>query len=172
MSSRWWLLGALAMSSRWWMLGALALSSVAGGCGGSAPAPAVGDKVAAVQGRPSAPASKAPMPTVAPRIPEAGPPLPPLSYETKGRRDPFAPITPAIEKSKGIDVSTLKLVGIIEGRQPLALVDAPDGLGYILKAGDMLGNGRVTDIARGAVTFAVAARGGERDASVTLRLRE
>jgi len=162
------------MSSRWWMLGALALGSVAAGCGGSPSAPAVAGKVAVAeaQGPAAAPTPKPPMPAVAPRIPEAGPPLPPLSYEGKGRRDPFAPITPAVEKSRGIDVSTLKLAGIIEGRQPLALVDAPGGLGYILKPGDMLGNGRVTDIARGTVTFAVAGRAGERDASVTLRLKE
>jgi hypothetical protein len=164
------------MSSRWWMLGALALGSVAAGCGGSPSAPAGSGKVAvaAAQGPAATPAPKPPMPAVAPRIPEAGPPLPPLSYEGKGRRDPFAPIAPVpvAEKSKGLDVNTLKLAGIVQGRQPLALVDAPDGLGYILKAGDMLGNGRVTDIARGWITFAVAGRGGERDASVTLRLKE
>jgi len=162
------------MSARWWMLGALALGSVAAGCGGSPAAPAVAatPAVAAAQGPAAAPKPKVPMPAVAPRIPEAGPPLAPLSYEGKGRRDPFAPITPAVEKSRGIDVSALKLAGIIEGRQPLALVDAPDGLGYILKPGDMLGNGRVTDIARGSVTFAVTGRAGERDVSITLRIKE
>ena len=75
-----------------------------------------------------------------------------------------------VEKSSGFDVSTLKLVGVIEGRQPLALIEAPSGLGYIVKPGDMLGNGRVTEITRSSVTFAVAPRAGQRDTSLTLRI--
>ena len=158
--------------SRWWLFGVLALGLAAAGCGGSPSAPAVASKlaVAEAQGPAAAPAPKPPMPTVAPRIPEAGPPLPPLSYEGKGRRDPFVPIASSGEKSSGIDVRTAKLVGVIEGWQPLALVEAPDGLGYILKPGDMLGNCRVTDIARGLVTFTVPGRAGQRESSVTLRL--
>lgn len=157
--------------ARWWLRGVIALGLVAAGCGGSPSAPAPADKLAAVkeQGG-TAGTPKPPMPTVAPRIPEPGPPLPPLSYEAKNRRDPFVPITPVIEKSGGLNVIGVQLVGIIEGRQPLALVEAPGGLGYILKPGDMLGNGRVTAIGPGSVTFAIGGRPGEQDTTVTLRL--
>jgi Tfp pilus assembly protein PilP len=92
-----------------------------------------------------------------------------LTYEPKGRRDPFSPVQVAVEKG-GLDVATTKLVGIIQGHQPLALVEAPDGLGYILKTGDVLGNGRITDITANSVTFAVAGRAGQRETSLTLRL--
>jgi Tfp pilus assembly protein PilP len=65
----------------------------------------------------------------------------------------------------------VKLVGIIQGRKgPLALVEAPDGLGYILKVDDVLGDGRVTEIGSGTVTFAVIGRAGQKPATVTLRL--
>jgi len=157
---------------RWWLLAVLATSMSTSGCGASPSAPVTAAKlaVAEAQGPAATPAPKAPMPAVAPRIPEAGPPLPPLSYESKGRRDPFVPIAPAMEKSGTIDVSASKLVGIIDGGQRLALVEAPGGLGYILKPGETLGNGRVTDIASGSVTFAVAGHAGQRETSVTLRL--
>jgi Tfp pilus assembly protein PilP len=78
-------------------------------------------------------------------------------------------VSVAVEKS-GLDVATTKLVGIIQGQQLLALVEAPDGLGYILKPGDVLGNGRITDITANSVTFAVAGRAGQRETSLTLKL--
>ena len=68
--------------------------------------------------------------------------------------------------------ATLKLAGVIRGRTLLALVEAPDGLGYILKPGDTLGDGRVTEITQNAVTFAVAARGGQAATTATLRLAQ
>jgi len=51
----------------------------------------------------------------------------------------------------------------------LALVEGPDGVGYILKSGDGLGYGRVTGITATTVTFAVAAQPGQAT-TVTLRL--
>ena len=92
-----------------------------------------------------------------PKEPEPGPPLPPFSYDPKGRRDPFVPISLAKDKP-GLSIMTFKLAGVIRGRTLLALVEAPDGLGYILKPGDTLGDGRVTEITQSAVTFAVAAK--------------
>ena len=153
-----------------YLLGVLAVGLLPAGCGGSAPAPAVPAKAAAAQGPTAAPAPRPPVPSVAPHIPEAGPPLPPLSYDGKGRRDPFAAVIAAVQRNTGLDVSAAKLVGIVEGSGPLALVEAPDGLGYILKPGDVLGNGRVSDVTRGSITFGVAGRGGQRDTTVTLRL--
>ncbi len=45
-----------------------------------------------------------------------------------------------------------------------------DGIGYILKPGDALGNGRVTAITAASVTFAVSAQPGQGPTTVTLRL--
>ena len=54
----------------------------------------------------------------------------------------------------------------------VALVEAPDGIGYILKPGDALGDGRVTGLTPNSVTFAVSARGSRGATSLTLRLPE
>jgi hypothetical protein len=105
-----------------------------------------------------------------PKEPEAGPPLAPLAYDGKGRRDPFAPITIVKERAAGVSVSTVKLAGIIRGGRLLALVEGPDGLGYILKPGDVLGDGHVTDITPHTVTFAVAAKPGLNATTVTVKL--
>ena len=68
-------------------------------------------------------------------------------------------------------LSTAKLVGIVQGRHgALALVEGPDGVGYILKSGDTLGNGRVTGITGTTVTFLVAEQPGQGPTTVTLRL--
>ena len=96
--------------------------------------------------------------------PEPAPP--PYVYEAKGRRDPFSPlIAPraAEEKSRpkpglaGLNVNELKLAGIIwESHASFALVEAPNGAGYVLHVNDIVGeNARVTDITPEAVTFEV-----------------
>jgi hypothetical protein len=107
-----------------------------------------------------------------PKEPEPGPPLPPLSYEPQGRRDPFLPISLVKDTPGLLSIMTLKLAGVIRGRTLLALVEAPDGLGYILKPGDVLGDGRVTEITQSAVTFAVAAKTGQAATTATLRLAQ
>ena len=84
-------------------------------------------------------------------------------------RDPFSPVPVAKEKA-GLDVATTRLVGVIQGGQLLALVEAPDGLGYIVRPGDVLGNGRITDVTVSSITFAVAGQAGQRENSLTLRL--
>lgn len=149
------------------LLATVAIAMMLPGCGGgSAPAPLA---PAAAPG----PVAQPPRPTPAaqPKEPEAGPPLPPMAYDAKQRRDPFGPLRVA-EGSKGLSVGSVKLVGIVDGRQAhLALVEAPDGIGYILKTGDVLGDGRVININAGSVTFAVAARAGQVANSLTLRLR-
>ena len=161
------------MSVYRWVLGALSVGWLAAGCGGAPAVPGAASRllVAEQAATAAAPQQKPPAPTVIPRAVEPGPPLPPLTYEPKGRRDPFTPIPPAVDKGTGgLDVATTKLVGIIQGHQLLALVEAPDGLGYILKPGDVLGNGRITGITADSVTFAVAGRAGQRETSLTLRL--
>jgi Tfp pilus assembly protein PilP len=68
-------------------------------------------------------------------------------------------------------VTAAKLVGVVRSPQgALALVEGPDGVGYILKNGDGLGNGRVIGITATTVTFAVASQPGQGPTTVTLRL--
>jgi Tfp pilus assembly protein PilP len=138
---------------------AAATSFVVAGCGSSSPPP------------PPAPVAVAPRPPVAPKEPEPGPTLAPIPYEPKGRRDPFAALVLA-SGGKGLTIGSAKLVGVIQGRSsPLALVETSEGIGYILKAGDTLGDGRVTEIGVDFVSFAVTPKPGEAGGSVTLRLR-
>lgn len=141
-----------------------------GACGRAEPPPAPPKPVpAAAPAAPQAPAGPGAA-AVRPLDPGAGPALPPLVYNAKGRRDPFLPVSLAAE-AKGLNVTAAKLVGIVQGRQgTLALVEGPDGVGYILKNGDALGNGRVTGITGTTVTFLVAAQPGQGPLTVTLRL--
>ena len=64
-----------------------------------------------------------PRPLVAPREPDPGPPLPPMTYEAKARRDPFAPVVIATG-SKGLTIGSAKLVGEWNGTYA---TDGPSG---------------------------------------------
>ena len=139
------------------------VTTMAAGCGGGTPPP----PPAAV-----APAAPVAAPVVRPKEPETSKALPPIAYEPKGRRDPFTPIFLGKDNA-GLSVSAVKLTGVVGGPGGLmALVEAPDGIGYILKPGDALGDGRVTGITPTSVTFAVSARGSQSASSLTLRLPE
>ncbi|MBI3031090.1 MAG: hypothetical protein HYY64_16425 [Candidatus Rokubacteria bacterium] len=159
------------MRSRW--IAALGLIGLLAGCGGPpapAPAPPRPTTTAPAAPAPAAPTRPAAPPVAMPKEPEVKP-LEPLAYDPKGRRDPFVTLVTA-EGTKGLAVAAVKLVGIVHGRQGrLALVEAPDGLGYILKAGDQIGDGRVVDIGRDSLTFSVAARPGLPPTPVVKRLR-
>jgi len=159
------------MKRRWTVVPVVGVALLTA-CGGGEPPPAP-PKAAAPVAPPAAPTPPAGAPkpaAVRPLDPGAGGALAPLAYDSKGRRDPFAPVSLALE-AKGINVTAAKLVGIVQGRGgTLALVEGPDGVGYILRSGDALGNGRVTGITGTAVTFAVAAQPGQGPTTVTLRL--
>ena len=118
------------------------VAAMAAGCGG-------GDASATAATPPwhrRAPAAAAPRRPAANREPETSKALPPIAYEPKGRRDPFTPIFVGKDNA-GLSVSAVKLTGVVGGGGGLmALVEAPDGIGYILKPGDVLGDGRVTGI--------------------------
>jgi Tfp pilus assembly protein PilP len=102
-------------------------------------------------------------------VPAAPPPAPaaaPYVYEAKGRRDPFRPlIRPRVETVKArpktglaaLDVKELKLAGIIwGGRGYYALVEAPNGAGYVVRLNDTVGeDARVAKITSDAVMFEV-----------------
>jgi len=145
----------------------VAAAWLAAGCGGGSSASTPSSAALAPAAAPAA--AKPGMPAVLPKEPEAGPALPPLTYEPRGRRDPFVPIA-ATKDKRGLSVTTMRLGGIVRGHGLLALVEAPDGLGYILKPGDVLGDGRVTDITPSSVTFQVAGQPGQAATTVTLRL--
>jgi Tfp pilus assembly protein PilP len=138
--------------------------------------------------QPSQPQAAAATPAVAAPAPK--PVVPPYVYEAKGRRDPFRPlIAPRVVETKprpktglaALEVNELKLAGIIwEQRGYFALVEAPNGSGYVLRVNDTVGgDARVTRITPEAVTFEVGAgmRGGPtppqlRTRVVELRLRK
>ena len=148
--------------SRQDLLGAIALAALVGlsGCsdGGSPSAPQAPKPTQAQPAKPVAPAA-APVKAAAVYV-----------YETKNRRDPFRPlIMPRVESTaRGkcqpgqpglgcLDVKELKLAGIVWGQRGYyALVEAPNGAGYVLRVNDTVGEGaRVTKIASDIVAFEV-----------------
>ena len=142
------------------------------GCGGGAPtgSPSAGAAHAATAPAPTP--APAPMPSVLPLAPEPGPAVAAIDYEAKGRRDPFAAPSIAPSKAGALNVGGLKLAGVIGGQTLLALVEAPDGLGYILKPGDVLGDGRVSSVTANSVTLTVPGRPGQPPTPVTLKLED
>ena len=157
------------------LVGVAGLCAALGACSGSPPPPPaapVPKPVAAVPApvasKPSAPApSGRPAPLVtAPIVPQGDG----TAYEAKGRRDPFVALD-ITGGPKGLEVATTKLTGIVRSaRTTLALVEAQDGIGYILKPGDTLGDGRLVEIGADNVVFAVAAKPGSQTNRVVLKL--
>jgi hypothetical protein len=91
-------------------------------------------------------------------------------YEANGRRDPFE-VYEVRSSSGGLTVASTRLTGIVRNqRSALALVEAPDGIGYILRPGDTLGDGTLMDIGLDNVVFAVVAKPGAPTTRVVLRL--
>ena len=148
--------------SRWvWVLaGGVAL--LLNACSDSSP-PTQTAPARPPQPPPAAKAAAPPAETKAP-TPEA----PPYVYEVKGRRDPFRPlVAPRVAEVKkprrpttelgGLEVTELKLVGIVwERRGYFALVEGPNGKGYVLRLNDTVGeDARVTKITPQGVTFEV-----------------
>lgn len=129
---------------------------------------AVGLSACSDSGTPTAPQPARPVQTAAAKPaapPAAALPPPAYVYETKGRRDPFkaliAPPQKADDKKPPKKLQPkpeeLKVAGIIWGQRGyFALVEAPDGKGYVLRVNDVYGEyARVTKITRNAVTFEV-----------------
>ncbi len=148
---------------------------VATGCGGGAPAqsapsaaPHGESTTSPTAGALAKPANAA----IRPREPEPGQ-APPPAYKAQGRRDAFLPVpvpVPVVRERAEPSVTSFKLVGVVQGGVFLALVESPDGTGYILSPGDVLADGRITDITPSSVTFAVSAKNGRSATTVTLRL--
>lgn len=91
------------------------------------------------------------------------------SYERKGRRDPFQPVEGVQADMTAPTVASARLRGIVRGHETRALLETADGLGYILKVGDTLADGRLIEIAANSVVFTVPARPGSTN-RIVLRL--
>jgi hypothetical protein len=152
------------------LLGSIGLATTLGACGGSAPPPPPPKPVAAPS---QAPMPGAPTPGAPTAAAEAVPPDPSAAvpkYQSRGRRDPFETLE-VREGSGGLTVAATRLTGIIRSnRSALALVEAPDGIGYILRPGDTLGDGRLLEIGSDSVVFAVTAKAGAPSNRVVLKL--
>ena len=91
-------------------------------------------------------------------------------YDDKGRKDPFTEVSLSATTG-GLAVSTTKLTGIVRGRRStLALLETQEGIGYILKPGDTLGDGRLMEIGADNVVFTVGPKAGTPAQRVVLRL--
>jgi len=154
------------------VLGSIGLATTLGACGSSAPPPPPPPKPVAAPSQ-APPTPGAPTPGAPAVAAEAVPPDPSAAvpkYQSGGRRDPFETLE-VREGSGGLTVAATRLTGIIRSnRSALALVEAPDGIGYILKPGDTLGDGRLLEIGSDSVVFAVAAKAGAPSNRVVLKL--
>ncbi len=153
-----------AMRAQRGVLTSIGLATVLGACGSSPPPPPPPRPAAAPAQAPSAQPTGL-VPVVPPEASVAVP-----KYESKGRRDPFETLV-VREGSGGLTVASTRLTGIVRSTHAaLALVEAPDGIGYILKPGDTLGDGRLLEIGSDSVVFMVTAKAGAPANRVVLRL--
>ncbi len=85
------------------------------------------------------------------------------TYDPQGRRDPFRPLVAekpgrsGVKGIGGVGVNELKLAGIVwENNKYYALVEAPTGIGYVLRPNDIVGgDARVTKITEDTVLFEI-----------------
>jgi hypothetical protein len=153
-------------AQRSWSLTSIALAALLGACG-SPPPPM--PPVVPIPPRPVAATRPAPVTPPALNALE-GTSVEVPKYEPAGRRDPFE-VYHSGEAASGLLVASTRLTGIVRNsRSALALVEAPDGIGYILRPGDTLGDGKLLDIGLDNVVFAVAAKPGIPATRVVLRL--
>jgi hypothetical protein len=146
-------------------LNAVALATVVGACTSPPPAPI---PVTPIPVRPVAATTPVVVTPTGGNSLEGAADTP--QYEAKGRRDPFE-VFEQREGSGGLLVSSTRLTGIVRNsRSALAVVEAPDGIGYIVRPGDTLGDGTLTDIGLDTVVFAVTAKPGAPATRVVLRL--
>lgn len=144
-------------------------------CGGSAPTPAPPGPKPPAAAAPAAPvtAARPGQPAPGGQLVPAAPAMPAPDvpkYVDKGRKDPFHEVQ-LVTGAGGLTVSSTKLTGIVRGpRAVLALLETPDGIGYILKPGDTLGDGRLMEIGADNVVFAVGPKPGTPAQRVVLRL--
>ena len=150
----------------------IVLSIAHAACSGT-PSPTPSYPAATIATRPSAiadPASSATGPPTS-TSPESHVPFPP-DYTPRGRRDPFTPIRAAQEPTRDRSILTsAKLTGIVRGSEgALALVETIDGTGFILRAGEGFGEGRLLDIGEDFALFDVRSPAASTPRRIVLRL--
>lgn len=95
---------------------------------------------------------------------------PSAKYDPAGRRDPFESQEARIGSERST-VAAARLTGVIHaGPTALALVETADGIGYILKPGDTLADGRLVEIGANTAVFSIAPKPGAATNRVVLRL--
>lgn len=167
------------MTSRRALLGLTGLAAALAACGSPPPpppappmpvrAPVAAAPSATTPVPPGAPAQPGQPPALVPPAPDVPQP-PTITYEPKGRRDPFVTLE-ATTGPTGLQVVSTKLTGIVRGaKTTLALVETAEGIGYILKPGDTLGDGRLIEIGADSVVFQVTPRPGSTTNRVVLTL--
>ena len=68
-------------------------------------------------------------------------------------------------------MAAARLTGVIQnGASALALVETSDGIGYILKPGDTLADGRLIEIGPAIAVFSIAPKPGTTNNRVVLKL--
>jgi hypothetical protein len=170
------------MTPRRILVGAVGIAAIVSACGGAPPAPAPpAAPTPAAAAPPAAPAAapaaalvtkdtaataKAAAEVLAPSM---------RRYEVKGRRDPFENLEVAVKARETAPaasvVTSSKLTGIVRGASMrLALVETAQGMGYILKSGDTLGEGRVVEIGMDEVVFSVPPKPGSTTNRVVLKI--
>ena len=151
------------MNRRVRLVVSVALTAGAVACG--TPQPPQQPRAAAPPTRPV----PGPQTGLVPQVPVIPEPTGPR-YEAKGRRDPFQVIE-RVEGPGAASVASARLTGIVRGQQTLALVETQDGIGYILKTGDTLFDGRVVEIGSDSIVFTVTVKPGSTTPNrVVLRL--
>ncbi len=123
------------------------LAAALAACGSQpSPRPAAPPPVAA------APAMPAQAPAPAPAAEQKKPAEPEWSYSSAGKRDPFRSFLAEIDRAQGslttrcatplgrFELEQLKLVAVITGLEdPVAMVEAPTGVGYSVRRGACIG---------------------------------
>lgn len=113
-----------------------------------------------------APAAGAQAPAGAPTA--AAPAAAAYTYNPSGRRDPFRPlVVPRVATARpktglaSLDPQDLKLTGIVWDQRGFyyALVEAANGIGYVIRANDLIGDeARVTKITPEGLTLEIETR--------------
>lgn len=94
-----------------------------------------------------------------------------IYYSDRDKPDPFRPLLmESEEQEKKVNVDLAQLVGIIWGKNEYLALLKEGNLGYVLKNGDKVIDGKVIDITEESITFLLS-RFGEQN-RVTLRLKK
>lgn len=117
-------------------------------------------------------ASLSTLPPLPESTPDVVPPRSNVTYQTMGRRDPFAAL---VQVGAGFnaaalpDVNSLRLVGVLHDVQSSwGLFEDANGYGYILKKGDRVQNGRLSKLTENKAFFQLSEFGWSRSVELDL----